>query len=364
VKVWVRPLVPLALLAAACTASAPASQAPSPASGATAAGTGPATTPPAEQVNVAFIRDGSVPDTDEHALPALQGAQLAFRTAELGDPAAVPVHLVPVDVGQDPAALETIRSDPTFVAAIVAPGVDVDVPAEIPVLSLSGLVPASGDSVRLVPPIGTTARALAQSIGQTPCILTDDPPPDPFGTLVARRTGEPERTIDGGEIAAVAAERGCRTVVWGGGPDAAAAAVIALDGADVRLVGGDRLLDHDFLAGASSGAEGTRAFCPCADVSTSTAFSARRFIQDYQSEFGSAPGAYAVEGWDAAHLLLRAVRGPAPERDAVGAWLGAVAAHDGLASTYRFAEDGELADPAEPVRVYRVVGARWVSALP
>jgi hypothetical protein len=360
-KVWVRPLVALALVATACTASAPAS--PGPPSSA-ASGTTPGTSAapsPVEQVNVAFVRDNSVPDTDEHALPALQGAQLAFQTAALGDPEAVPIHLEPVDVGEDPSALEEVAADPSFVAAIVAPGVDVDLPEGIPVVSLSGLVSASGAGTRLVAPIGTTARILARAVRNAPCVLSEDPPPDPLGALVADRSGEPVNTISGATAGAVS-ERGCGTVVWTGGPDTGAVVAAALGVTGADLVGGDRLLDHDFLAEAGASAEGARAFCPCADVSTSTAFAARRFIQDYQSEFGSAPAAYAVEGWDAGHLIRLAVREGAPSREDVGAWLGGVAAHRGLAGTYRFGTDGELLDPGGTVRVYRVVGGRWLSA--
>ena len=75
---------------------------------------------------------------------------------------------------------------------------------------------------------------------------------------------------------------------------------------EVAFVGGDRLLDPDFLSTAGTAADGAFALCACANVSTSTDLAARRFIQNYQSEHGVAPGAYAVEGWDAAHLILRA----------------------------------------------------------
>ena len=362
-KAWVRPLATIAIAATACTTSSPAAPERSTSASPTT-NSGPSTTAaPVEQVNVAFVRDPSVPDADEHALPALQGALLAFQTAALADPDAVPVDLVLVDVGEDPAALETILSDPTFVAAIVAPGDDVDVPEGIPVLSLSGLVTAS-DGVRLVPPVATVARTLSRSIPNAPCILSEDPPPDAFGALVARRVSRPADAVDAAQAAGLVSERGCRTVVWAGGPDAGADLAVALADADVRLVGGDRLLDHDFLAESGASAEGAQAFCPCADVSTSTAFAARRFIQDYQSEFGSAPAAYAVEGWDAARLVLRAVREAAATRQGVGAWLSGVAAHEGLARTYRFGTDGELLDPESTVRVYRVVGGRWVSAPP
>jgi hypothetical protein len=361
-KVWARPLVTISLLAAACTTSAPASQGPSPSvSRATTPGTS-ASPSPLEQVNVAFVRDNSVPDADEHALPALQGAQLAFQTGALADPDAAFIRLALVDVGEDPSALEAVAADPSFVAVIVAPGVGVDVPEGVPVVSLSGLVPASDAGARLVPPTATTARTLARTVRNGPCILSEDPPPDPLGALVATRSGEHAHTIDVDEVSAAVSERGCGTVVWTGGPDGAADVAVALEGTDVRLVGGDRLLDFDFLAEAGASGEGARAFCPCADVSTSTAFAARRFIQDYQSEFGSAPAAYSVEGWDAGHLVRRAVGDGAPTREEVGAWLRGVAAHRGLAGTYRFGTDGEVLDPGGTVRVYRVVGGRWLSA--
>jgi hypothetical protein len=362
VKAWVRPLVPIALLVAACTTAVPASPGPPSPVSVTATPDTNLSPSPVEQVNVAFVRDNSVPDADEHALPALQGAQLAFQTAALADPNAVLIHLALVDVGEDPSALEEVAADPSFVAAIVAPGVDVDVPEGLPVVSLSGLVPASDAGARLVPPIETTARTLARTVRNAPCVFSEEPPPDPLGALVADRSGEPAYTIDVAGISEAVSERGCGTVVWTGGPDTAAGAVAALEDTDVPVVGGDRLLDHDFLAEAGASAEGVRAFCPCTDVSTSTAFAARRFIQDYQSEFGSAPAAYAVEGWDAGHLIRRAVRDGAPTRQEVGAWLGGVAAHRGLAGTYRFGTDGNLIDPDGTVRVYRVVGGRWLSA--
>lgn len=361
-KTWITTLAAIALLAAACTASAPAPQDPSSTLVRTTGSEPPASPSPVEQVNVAFVRDNSVPDADEHALPALQGAELAFQTAALADPNSVPIHLALVDVGEGPSALEEVASDPSFVAAIVAPGVDVDVPEGLPVVSLSGLVPATDAGARLVPPIGATARTLAGTVRDAPCILSEDPPPDPLSALVADRSGEPAATIDVAEVSETVSDRGCATVVWTGGPETGAGVAAALEGTDVRLVGGDRLLDHDFLAEAGGSAEGVRAFCPCTDVSTSTAFAARRFIQDYQSEFGSAPAAYAVEGWDAGHLVRRAVRDAAPTREEVGAWLGGVAAHRGLAGTYRFGTDGDLVDPGGTVRVYRVVGGRWLSA--
>jgi hypothetical protein len=97
-------------------------------------------------------------------------------------------------------------------------------------------------------------------------------------------------------------------------------------------------------------------------VSTSTELAARRFIQDYQSEHGVAPGAFAVEGWDAAHLILRAAGDRGITRALVARSLEQLTTADGLEGTRRFAADGEPLEPRALLRLYRVEGGRWVRA--
>src|SRR4029450_1326130 len=100
-------------------------------------------------------------------------------------------------------------------------------------------------------------------------------------------------------------------------------------------IGGDRLLDPDFLSTAGSAAEGAVALCACANVSTSTELPARSFIQGHQAEPGVAPGACAVEGWDAAHLILRAAGDRGITRALVARTLDGLATFDGRAGTRR-----------------------------
>jgi branched-chain amino acid transport system substrate-binding protein len=130
----------------------------------------------------------------------------------------------------------------------------------------------------------------------------------------------------------------------------------------LAFVGGDRLLDPDFLSTAGTAAEGSFALCACANVSTSTELAARRFIQDYQSEHGVAPGAYAVEGWDAARVILRAVGEAGISRDRVLRSLDALTVIEGLGGTRRVGVDGEPLEPRALLRLYRVEGGRWVRA--
>jgi Periplasmic binding protein len=342
----------IAMLFAACETAAPASP------------VGPGS--PIPVVKVAFVRDLSMPDADEHTLPASQAIRLAFETATLLDPSSVPVELEEFDLAQDAADLESIDADPSYVGVIVGPGVngdDAELDTDLPVLSLSGL--GAGDGrlawVRMVAPLATTVDTLAARLRRSSaCVLAEDPPPDPlYGLLSEALPGATARTVDPSAAAAVAGQAGCGVVIWAGGPNAGAEAVRAVQRLGVAFIGGDRLLDPDFLSTAGSAAEGAFALCACANVSTSTELTARRFIQDYQSEHGVAPGAFAVEGWDAAQLILRAAGDRGVTRALVARSLGGLTTADGLEGTRRFTADGEPLHPRALLRLYRVEGGRW-----
>jgi hypothetical protein len=345
----------IAMLFAACESAAPASPA------------GPGS--PTPVVKVAFVRDLSMTDAEEHALPASQAIRLAFETATLQDPSSVPVELEEFDLTQDAADLESIDADPSYVGVIVAPGVngdDAELDTDLPVVSLSGLGAGDGRRawVRMVAPLATTVDALAGRLRRSSaCVLAEDPPPDPlYGLLSEALPGATARTVDPAAVGAVAGGARCDVVIWAGGPNAGGEAARSLQGLDVVFIGGDRLLDPDFLSTAGPAAEGAVALCACANVSTSTELAARRFIQDYQSEHGVAPGAFAVEGWDAAHLILRAAGDRGITRAQVARSLGGLRTADGLEGTRRFAADGEPLEPRALLRLYRVEGGRWVRA--
>ena len=321
-----------------------------------------------EFLKVAFVKDLSVPDADEHALPAVQAARLAFETASANDPDRTPVELQEFDL-RDPADLEVIEADPAYVGVMVAPGVDEEAAPlddDLPVVSLSGLGAGAGRRawIRMVAPLTTVADALSARMRRSdPCVLSEDPPPDPlFDMLAERLPNATAEAIDPSSAADVAADAGCTTVIWAGGPDGGATAARLLRPAGVTFVGGDRLLDPDFLSGVGSEGEGSFALCACSTVSASTDLAARRFIQDYQSQHGVAPGAYAVEAWDAAHLILRALDAGETSRTQVAAALDDATEIRGLEGTRRLGADGEPVDPRSLLRLYAVRGGRWVPA--
>lgn len=340
--------VALAFVAASCRTSAP---------------------PEPENVKVAFIEDLSGPDALEHVLPARQGAELAFRVAQITGASAAMVELVDIDIAADPEILQEIEADPAFIAVIVAPAVGAEdsiARSNMPVVSLSVLgatPPPNTQWLRLVAPLEVVADAMADNAANSPtCILSDEPVPDELGALLAERLGGALATIERADADSVVERSDCSAVSWVGSPDGGAVAARALAGSGVAFTGGDRLLGPDFIDDAGSAAEGARSTCSCADVSSSLDLDVQRFIQDYQARFGSAPGAYAVEGWDAANLLLRAFREGEPTRGSVQGFLGALASVEGLEGVYRFTPRGELVDPANHVVTYLALGGRWTLA--
>jgi branched-chain amino acid transport system substrate-binding protein len=377
-----------AMLLAACTSTVVADPS-SPSSSATS----PTSSTPA-LVKVAFIEDLSSDEAEGRVLPSLQAAGLALSNATLGGALAVGVDLVPMDTQGDPSRtndiVDEIATDPAYVAALIAPYLNDQAGlaealdgAGVPTLSLSSGQPSLGMGGltawrRIVANRAEETAALAAYVtalpaaGGGPCIARGPDPQDArLADRVARALGSGSSVIVAGpESASTAAtaiaDRGCGVVVWAGSVSIAEALRTALTqrGADVVLVGGDDLKDDAYPDVVGPAGDGTVAFCPCADLSSSTSLSAQRFIQDYQAEHGLPPGPYAAEAWDAAKMLVRALGSGATSRGELLAFLDASGPFQGLANRYEFAPGGELTSAAAIVHAYRDRGGRWIELAP
>lgn len=311
----------------------------------------------------------------ERVRPAFEGAQLAFAAAEhSGMP--VVAELVRFDLASDPSSLDQVAADPAYVAAVVAPDVGGGVSrrlveAGLAVVSLSPYGRPPTDPMdawrRLVPTVRAQGAVLARYLERARgsraglCLLAD--PITASGLLpevrAAFRGDVPlTATLSPEEVADPVRRAGCPLVLWDGDGASAAAAIARLP-RRVRLLGGERLRDAAFLADAGERAEGAVSACGCVDLSTSIAIAAQRFIQDYQSEHGLPPGPYAVEAWDAAGLLLDALRSSDATRETVAGQVRATVRLDGLLS-YAFASTGELARPETGVHLAEARGGRWI----
>ncbi len=388
----------VALSAPSCTSADPPRPAPTAAgsSGTPSVATSetPAPSAPPPSVTVAFVEALDEEEAGDRVAPAFQGIRLAFSIAQVVGGLPLDVEVVAFDTdGESSRTAEVaaeVAATPQVVAAIAAPGLaaqgvlgDALEEAGVPWLSLSGVGSALEERGwtgwrRLVADDRTQGQVLGRTAGGLPtaaagvCLLGD-------GTRAARELLDaaaaalPARpalqSIVSEDPAGVAAAveavagTGCGVVAWGG--DAARGAAIRRQLVEeglmrVRFVGTDRIRNAAYLEGVGAAGEGTLATCPCVDVSTSTELAAQRFIQDYQSEYGLPPGPYAVEAWDAARILVAAFRTGAVTREDVRAALDGLSRFEGLAGTYRFADDGDLASPMRSVRLSRVEGGRWL----
>ena len=363
----------------------------------TSACTGGSAAPPGPDpvpVKIAFLDDMSVPGATASVTPALLGLQLALQEAiDRGGLPVIP-EVVELDVAGDATnAAELAREvadDPSYVAAVIGPfwseplsvGDLLD-GAGVMTLSMSELDPslaARGWSAwrRVVAAVPREAAALAAAIRGSSrslagtCVVGDG---SEFSTalgglltgdLGADRIESSSVLADEGALAATLRgihRAGCGTVAWTGfGPGAALvrSALTEAGAGTIPVVGSSAMKTEVYLSTSEGTADGTIASCVCVDLSSSTRPEARRFIHDFQSQYGSPPGVLAAEGWDVGGMLLEAFRAGAVARGTVAGALMARAGYEGLANAYRFDADGELSLFAARVHMYRAEGVRWV----
>lgn len=107
-------------------------------------------------------------------------------------------------------------------------------------------------------------------------------------------------------------------------------------GIDAPFVGGDGLYGADFGNAVGDAGEGAVVMCPCAPIEEDSTFAA-----DYEEEFGSAPGAYAAEGYDAMSVFLAALDDGARTREDVEAFVDDYTG-EGLSKEIAFDENGDV----------------------
>jgi branched-chain amino acid transport system substrate-binding protein len=372
----------LAALGSACEMQAPAATDPTRASAAPTE-TGTVTGP--QLLRVAYVADLSSDEVANSAFHGLYAVELAFAIAASARVDPMTVEVVPFDTQGTITVVQEIATeianDAGFIAAFAAPNlggvrglVDILGAARVPVLSLSarGTVEgaAPGTWLRFVAPLDVQASAVADGVASMRraregiCLVAGPSDGTRFSRSVEGELAAQRRVIEAKNAAEVSAS-GCGVVVWTGRGLGGAILALQLEhaGKDAVVLGGPSLREPDFLGEAGTAAEHAVSYCSCADVSTSLGLGAQRFIQDFQSEFGSAPGPYAVEAWDASHMLIVGLREAGPSRENLTAWLAATSRFDGLGASYAF-EGGELADPESSIRRYRIEGGRWIDDPP
>jgi branched-chain amino acid transport system substrate-binding protein len=338
--------------------------------------------------------------------PAADGVDVAIerRGGRAGDHA-VTAELL--DLTGDPAlALETVReliADPDVLAAVIAPFseptpevLEALAGSGMPVIVLSPDVELPGGIApwrRIVPPASRQVSGVAHAVAAidgvgrhtSVCIAGPHgagrlmpelavalrvPGRSRFGLALPPDDELPEPPLPQ-EAARSILDAGCRTLVWTGGPEtggafrAATAHRAATAGRPVpRFVVTDAARSEAFVAAAAGSAAGAFGTCACVDLSTSTSLDAQRFVNDFQFSSGTAPGPYAVEGYDAGTLLLDAIEagrgfGSPTSRQATADGLRAIETVAGLGGRIAFAPGGEPVPAGPAIHPSRVVGGRW-----
>ena len=329
---------------------------------------------------VAFFQNLSIDDHEELVSPSYFGLQIGLTEEGQG-----PIFAVDqLDTGPNQSGAtdlaRRIASDPSYVAVVLAPFVQ-ETPQIAQIFADSGLAvlslspdSQSGDAGavwrQLVRGQDDQALRLAnvlQARGAGGVCLgsaTDrysaslaasvraDLPKDPATAFQI-----PGTSID--DAIKLIKFSGCSVVGWIGFPSAAATLRTALSAAGMAgtpMVGADSMKTISYIQ--EPGRDGTFVTCPCADVTTSSKLPAQQLVHDYQVETGLEPGVYAAEGWDAAGMLLQAVRGAAT-RDQVRSALAGLTSYAGAARDYSFAPGGSL-ETASSTGVFVSTGVRWI----
>lgn len=121
-------------------------------------------------------------------------------------------------------------------------------------------------------------------------------------------------------------------------------------GIQAPFIGGDGLYGADWGEAVGPAGEGSVIVCPCAPIEEG-----QTFAEDYEAEFGEAPGAYAAEGFDAMSILLAALDDGARTREEVEEFVDNYEG-EGLSKQLAFDENGDV--PREQVSywAYKTTG--------
>ena len=152
---------------------------------------------------------------------------------------------------------------------------------------------------------------------------------------------------------------GATSVFYGGYYDAAGRLLKQLRDGGFKgpFVTDDGSLDPKLIstAGAAESAN-TYATCACGDVSATAA--GKAFTSAYQTMFGTPPGTYSAEGYDAAGVILNAIKAGNTTSTAINTYIGSHT-FDGITKKISFTSTGDINGGA--IYVYQASGTSFTS---
>lgn len=120
-------------------------------------------------------------------------------------------------------------------------------------------------------------------------------------------------------------------------------------GIEAPFVGGDGLYGADFPKAAGEGGEGAIVTCPCLPAEEAEG----SFAEDFEAEYGAAPGAYAAEGFDAMNIFLEGIKEGNTDRASLLEWVNNYSG-TGVTKEYEFDEKGDVAEDKVVIWAYKI----------
>ena len=307
-------------------------------------------------------------------IPSLNGAKLAVKQFNAANPNCT-VTLVEFDTQGDPTVATPIANqvsaDATFLA-VIGGHFSGETAATAPIYQAAGLAMVSPSATRLdltaqgwknfhrvVGNDGTQGKAVAAYLKNNDAkkvFTIDDGSPygagivdelkKAVGSAVAVESDKVvEQQTEFSTLVGKVKASGAEYIFWGGYTrEAAPFLKQARDGGvTAKFIGPDGLYDPGFATGASGAAEGAIITCPCLPA----AEAGGTFSADYKAEYGTEPGSYGAEGYDAATVYLDAFKAGKQTRADILAFVSSYDAQ-GVSKYIKFDANGDV-DPAKVV---------------
>jgi branched-chain amino acid transport system substrate-binding protein len=125
------------------------------------------------------------------------------------------------------------------------------------------------------------------------------------------------------------------------------------------MLGGDGIKDTTMLSQAGSEGNGTVAACPCGDITKSTNADAQKFISQFKSKYGTAPGIYSADYWDIAQMYIAAIKAGNTTRASITTYFHNLKGFHGLSKDFTFESNGELAPSDVKIYFYKDENQQW-----
>ncbi len=178
------------------------------------------------------------------------------------------------------------------------------------------------------------------------------------GGTVLGHDGVPKGTTDYSSILTKIASAGPDLLYYGGTSSnniPLARKQMKAAGLDIPLMGGDGIVDAEYVNVAAADAEGS--YGTVAAVNAATLPSAQKFLTDYKAAFGSDVGAYSANAYDATQIVIDAIkRATAPDRASVLAALKTTN-YNGVIGNTSFDANGDTTN--RWISIYEVKSGAW-----